>query len=155
MEWKYKVGHRFVGTDDDEVEVVVEAQEPEDRVLGWAPAYVLSIRQKGSDTVVGQISLRIGYTDDLVKYAGQVGYGVNEAYRGHRYAAKGCSLIKEVFQAHGMDVVWITANPDNWPSRRTCEILGCELVEIVDVRPENDMYVRGERQKCRYRWIIY
>lgn len=155
MEWKYKVGHRFVGT--DQVDVVVEALNPADTALDWAPAYVLSIRlkQERSDTVVGQISARIGYTDDLVKYAGQVGYGVDEAYRGHRYAAKGCRLIKEIFKSHGMDVVWITANPDNWPSRRTCEILGCELVETVDVRPSHEMYSRGERHKCRYRWIIY
>ena len=130
-------------------------QVPKDTAKGWVPAYALSIRQKGSDAVVGQISLRIGYTDSLAKYGGHVGYSVDKAYRGHRYAAKGCSLIKEIFKAYNMDVVWITCNPDNRPSRRTCEILGCEFVEIVDLVPGSDMYARGERQKCRYRWTIY
>ena len=152
MDWKFEVGHRFVGKD---VDVVVNDRHEADMAKGWAPYYDLSIRQKGTDIHVGGINARIGYTDNLVKYSGQIGYAVDEAYRGHRYAAKGCALIKPIFQAHGMDVAWITNNPDNWPSRRTCEILGCEFVEIVDLLPGNDMYARGERQKCRYRWTIY
>ena len=152
MNWKFAVGHRFVGQD---VDVVIQARHNTDIARGWVPYYDLSIRQKGTDIHIGGISARIGYTDDLVKYGGQVGYGVDEAHRGHHYAAKGCELIKPIFEAHGMDVVWITNNPDNWPSRRTCEILGCEFVEIVHLEPGNDMYERGERQKCRYRWIIY
>ena len=152
MDWKFEVGHRFVGQD---VDVVVTACHEADTAKSWAPYYELAIRQKGTDVRVGGISARIGYTDSLVKYGGQIGYGVDEAYRGHRYAAKGCALIKPIFQAHGMDVVWITNNPDNWPSRRTCELLGCKFVEIVDLKPGNDMYDMGERQKCRYRWIIY
>ena len=47
-----------------------------------------------------------------------------------------------------------TTTPDNLASRRTCEILGAELVETVELPPGNDMYERGERQKCRYRWVI-
>jgi tagatose 1,6-diphosphate aldolase len=152
MEWKYEVGHRFSGK---EVDVVIEQRAPADPQKGWVPAYALSIRQKGTDITVGGISARIGYTDNLVKYGGQIGYGVDEAYRGHHYAAKGCRLVDEIFRAHGMDVVWITCNPENRPSRRTCEILGCTFVEIVDLPPDNDMYLEGERQKCRYRRIIY
>lgn len=29
------------------------------------------------------------------------------------------------------------------------------LVEIVDLPPENDQYEQGERQKCRFRFIVY
>lgn len=152
MNWKFQVGHRFVG---QEVDVVIRDRYIANPPRGWAPYYDLAICLHGSDIQVGQISVRIGYSDLLVKYAGHIGYGVHEAYRGHRYAAKGCALLPPIFKAHGMDVVWITANPDNWPSRRTCEILGCTLVEIVDVPPDTDMYHYGERRKCRYRWIIY
>ena len=45
----------------------------------------------------------------------------------------------------------ITTNPDNWASRRTCEIIGAEMVEIVDVPEYMEMYRQGDRQKCRYR----
>ena len=41
-----------------------------------------------------------------------------------------------------MDVLWITCNPDNWPSRKTSEWIGATLVEIVDLPPENDQYKR-------------
>ena len=51
---------------------------------------------------------------------------------------------------HGLSVVWITCNPDNWPSRRTCERLGGTLVEIVKLPEDNDMYQAGEREKCRW-----
>jgi predicted acetyltransferase len=90
-----------------------------------------------------------------VRYGGQIGYGVHESFRGNHYAAKACLLLKSVAKQYGMDVLWITCNPDNWPSRKTCESIGATLVEIVNVPENNDMYQRGEKQKCRYRWIIY
>jgi tagatose 1,6-diphosphate aldolase len=87
-------------------------------------------------------------------YAGHIGYGINERYRSNRYAAKACNLIKPVAIDHGFKTLWITCNPDNHPSRRTCEILGCELVEIVDLPVDTAMYRQGDRQKCRYRWDL-
>jgi hypothetical protein len=33
----------------------------------------------------------------------------------------------------------------------TCERLAAELVEIVVLPADNDMYLLGDRQKCRYR----
>ena len=52
---------------------------------------------------------------------------------------------------HGLAELWITCNPENKASRRTCEFAGAELIEIVDLPPHTDMYQEGERQKCRYR----
>ena len=53
-------------------------------------------------------------------------------------------------RAHGMLHVWITCNPDNWASRRTCEKLGCQMIEIVAVPETHPLYQRGDREKCRY-----
>jgi tagatose 1,6-diphosphate aldolase len=50
-----------------------------------------------------------------------------------------------------MKTLWITCNPDNYASRRTCERLGAEMVEIVPLPSNNVLYQRGEREKCRYR----
>jgi tagatose 1,6-diphosphate aldolase len=50
-----------------------------------------------------------------------------------------------------MTTLWITCNPENVASRRTCELVGGELVDIVELPPDIDMYKEGERQKCRYR----
>jgi tagatose 1,6-diphosphate aldolase len=50
-----------------------------------------------------------------------------------------------------MKALWITCNPDNHASRRTCERLGARLVEIVPVPKTDPLYARGETEKCRYR----
>jgi tagatose 1,6-diphosphate aldolase len=84
-------------------------------------------------------------------YAGHIGYRVHAEYRGHHYAARSVRLLIPLARAHNLGTLWITCNPDNWPSRRACELAGLELVEIVDLPPTIDMYYQGERQKCRYR----
>lgn len=50
-----------------------------------------------------------------------------------------------------MSELWITCNPDNRASRRTCELAGAALMEIVDLPSNSDMYLEGDRQKYRYR----
>lgn len=139
---------------DGEIEAIVQSTNPGNEAFGFSPSYDFRIQLAGTDTWVGRVSLRIGNTENLVMYAGHIGYGIDEKQRGHRYAAKACRLIKPVALDHGFTTLWITVNPDNYPSRRTCEILGCEMVEIVDLPEDNEMYRRGEKQKCRYRWDI-
>lgn len=140
---------------DGEILLELATQVPGDTTKGWVPANHYQIQKVTTKEKVGQIDLRLGYTWDLVHYGGQIGYGVREEFRGHHYAAKACLLLKPIAKQHSMDVLWITCNPDNWPSRKTCEAIGATLVEIVDLPQSSDMYRAGERQKCRYRWIIY
>ena len=45
-----------------------------------------------------------------------------------------------------MSKLYITCNPDNIPSRKTCEKLGLILEEIVDLPEDNEMYKEGERK---------
>ena len=51
---------------------------------------------------------------------------------------------------HGMRRMWITCNPDNAASRRTCERLGATLVDTVPIPPDHPFRLRGEIAKCRY-----
>jgi len=146
---------KFPPLTDGEIELRAQEQQEGDPACGWMPTYTFGIVLAGTRTRVGAIELRIGYTWDLVRYNGHIGYGVAESHRGHHYAAKACRLIHPVAMAHGMDVLWITCNPDNWPSRKTCEYLGATLVEIVDLPPPSDQPLETPRQKCRYRWVIY
>lgn len=140
---------------DGEIDLRINrcAQGDGDRL--YLPAYHFNICLAGQPETIGRIDLRIGYTNDIVWYGGHIGYGIEETFRGHHYAGKACLLIKQIAIDHKLDVLWITCNPDNWPSRKTCEYVGCELIEIVDLLEDNEMYRRGERQKCRYRWLIY
>ncbi|MFN7252486.1 MAG: GNAT family N-acetyltransferase [Anaerobacillus sp.] len=106
----------------------------------------------GSSQSIGVIDIRIGYNENLY-YGGHIGYSVDEEYRGNRYSAKAVRLLRKVAHAHDMEKLIITCNPDNIASRKTCENLGANLLEIVDVPEENDLYQRGEKEKCRYEWV--
>lgn len=139
---------------DGEVTLVLDRIVEADPQRGRVPTYRFHITRAADGRTVGSIELRVGYTAELVWYAGQIGYGVDEPYRGHRYAARACRLLLPLAVAHDMDVIWITCDPDNWPSRRTCQYAGGELVGVVDLPESSDMYREGERQKCRYRLVL-
>ena len=134
---------------DRELELHLRERAQADPAKGWVPAYHFDM-VVGSK-VVGRIELRLGATPAMVAFGGQVGFGVEPEHRGHHYAARSCRLLLPLARAHRMTELWITCNPDNWASRRTCELAGAELVGIVDLPPDSDMYMEGERQKCRYR----
>jgi tagatose 1,6-diphosphate aldolase len=99
----------------------------------------------------GRISLRIWTTDYFVRYVGHIAYSVAPEFRGRRYAARACKLLMPLARCHDLGSLWITCDPENIASRRTCERIGAELVEVVDVPEGTPLYDRGERQKCRYR----
>jgi tagatose 1,6-diphosphate aldolase len=122
--------------------------------LNYVPAYKFKIKHTGRDpdgTEVGSIELRVGNTHNIIMYGGHIGYLVIPEYRGHHYAARACKLLFPLARRHGLNTLWITCNPDNIASRRTCELAGATFVEIVDLPEYSDMYQEGERQKCRYR----
>lgn len=104
------------------------------------------------DEEAGSVNLRVGSTPHLERYAGHIGYSVHAAHRGHHYAARSVMLLLPLARTLGIDPLWITCDPENVASRRSLEIAGAELIEIVDV-PE-DCGIRkygGKTRKCRYR----
>ncbi len=100
--------------------------------------------------IAGAIGLRIGDSHDLRMYLGHLGYNVFPAAQGHHYAERSCRLLLDLARRHEMKELWITCNPDNLASRRTCERLGATFEGIVPLPPTHILYKRGERQKCRY-----
>jgi tagatose 1,6-diphosphate aldolase len=119
----------------------------------WLPTYHFNMRRADSSMVAGAINLRIGSPDRIVLYRGHIGYSVKPEYRGHRFAARSVRLLMPLAAAHGLNPLWITCDPDNLASRRTCELAGAELVEIIEVPADEEMYQLGIRQKCRYRLV--
>lgn len=136
---------------DGDLKLVLAGQYPADPLKGWVPSYSFQMALAGRGAIAGRIDLRVGETRDVLMYAGHIGYAVAPEHRGHHYAARACRLLLPLARSHGLKAVWITCNPDNWASRRTCELAGAEFVEIVDLPADNEMYLNGERQKCRYR----
>lgn len=128
------------------LEKTVEGNEEKD----WVPAYHFAICNN-EGTKMGVCDLRIGHNDKLY-YGGNIGYSIEEEYRGNHYAAEACLLLFKLAKKHNLEYVIITCNPDNIASRKTCEYAGGELLEIVELPEDSDMRELGETQKCIFKF---
>ena len=137
--------------EDNELVLVLAERAEADPSRGYVPAYRFQMHVTTEASHMGNIDLRVGDTNQLRMFSGHIAYGVHPEHRGHHYAARSCLLLLPLAKLHGITDLWITCNPDNWASRRTCELAGAQFVEIVNLPEESDMYERGERAKCRYR----
>ena len=100
--------------------------------------------------IAGGIGLRIGTSPEIEMYSGNIGYHVYPPARGRHFAERACRLLLPLARRHGMPRLWITCNPDNAASRRTCERLGARLVDIVPIPGDHPFRLRGETAKCRF-----
>jgi tagatose 1,6-diphosphate aldolase len=141
-----------VGTPRDrDLWLELRARDPAYPARDWVPAYRFAMRLDGVDHAVGRIGLRIGTTHTIEHYAGHIGYEVTPEFRGAHLAERSCRLVLPLARRHGFRELWITCNPDNLASRRTCERLGAEFVDIVDVPRDNTVFGPGSERKCRFR----
>jgi predicted acetyltransferase len=136
---------------DDDLELILAEAYSGNPARNYVPSYRFNLTRVGAITKIGEIELRIGNTQHINMYGGHIGYEVYRAWRGYHYAARSVRLLLPLARLHDLSTLWITCNPDNYASRRTCELAGFEFVEIVDLPTDTDMYQDGERQKCRYR----
>ena len=139
---------------DGEIDVILYKKSNGDASKGFSPEYKFQILLHESDIVIGHINFRLGDTEKILKYIGHIGYGIDEQYRGNKYAAKACKIIRKVAKEHGMEKVIITCNPDNYASRKICETIGARFIEVVDIPETSDVYSLNETQKCRYEWEL-
>lgn len=135
-------------------------RDPGDASRGRVPTYHFwMLLRHGPDgpacappvRIAGGVGLRIGSGPTLELYYGHFGYHVYPPARGHHYAERSCRLLLPLARRHGLRTLWITCNPDNLASRRTCQRLGGSYVETVPVPDADPLYARGETEKCRYR----
>lgn len=138
---------------DGEIDLKIEDKTEPNEEKGYVPAYKYRITLHNSNDSIGNIDIRIGYNENIY-YGGNIGYKIEQPYRGNNYASKACKIVKQIAIAHGLEKVIITCNTDNFPSRVTCEKAGLKFKEIVDLPLDNEMYKHGERQKCIYDWIL-
>jgi tagatose 1,6-diphosphate aldolase len=100
------------------------------------PQYEFELRLTGTTLKIGLIKLRIRLTDKLKRFGGNLSYDVDEGYRGHKYAARGCRLLFPLARRHGLKSLLITCAPDNVASRRTCELFGARYVDTIEAEIE-------------------
>jgi RimJ/RimL family protein N-acetyltransferase len=142
---------------DDVIHLVCMAKKPAIPKKKYVPAYEFAIC-KGSDKV-GEIGLRIGYSgfgsdESSLYYGGQIGYGIDEKYRGNGYAVRACRLLAPVAKAHGMAKLLITNSHNNIASRRVCEKLGTKFIRTARLPEWYDLYKEGQRYMNIYEWSL-
>ena len=118
----------------------------------WVPAYHFNICLPDG-TPVGKCDLRIGHNEKLY-IGGNIGYRVEEEYRGHHYAGKACKLLFELAKKHELGYVYITCSVNNAASAKTCEYAGGKLVATEPVPEDSDMYQNGYRSVYVYRFEL-
>ena len=79
---------------------------------------------------------------------------MNPPYRGQGWAARACALVRDLLLQEGKTSVVITCDPDNIPSRKTCEKLGCRLERTVPVAQWLQAKYEISPEKCRYIWQL-
>lgn len=115
---------------------------------GYVPALYFEIVAQGIP--VGQCVLRLG-DSELLQYAGHLGYEVQPQHRGRHYALRACWLLVGLARRYGLSKVYLTCEPDNIASRKTCEALGAQLVQKLEVPHNHDLYTRGRTELLQYR----
>lgn len=87
---------------NEEIQLLLEKTVEADPAKDWLPAYHFSICDMAGNRM-GTCDLRIGHNES-VYYGGNIGYRVEEPYRGHHYAGKACLLLfrrsDEIGRAH-------------------------------------------------------
>lgn len=136
----------------NEIYLKIDKLADGDEVKQWLPAYHFNICMLDG-TEVGICDLRIGHNKNTY-YGGNIGYRIKPEYQGNHFAGKACFLLFELAKKHDLNELIITCNADNIASRKTCEYAGGVLENIIDLPFDNDMYLKGERKKCIYKFSI-
>lgn len=116
--------------------------------------YVSGSNLTGSNLKVGKCDLRLK-NDGFMYYYGNVGYNIKESYRGHHYAYYACKILFKIAKEEfGLKELIITCNPDNDASYKTLKRLGGKLVEIAQIPYDHELYEKGDRFKCIFRFKL-
>lgn len=139
---------------DNELELILVKKTPAIPEKGYFPRYEFEMRHSETGEKMGGIHFRVGNNKVMKLYVGHLGYGVDDKFRGKKLASRSLLLLFPLAKKHDINPVWVTCNPENLASKRTCELAGGKFIAIVDLPKHSDQYKRGERKKCRYRFDI-
>ena len=144
-------GRKRAELTDGEIDLIRVRDWPADEEMGFGDEFTWVIAPHGKRKEMGRINLRLGESACVYAY-GHIGYHVDPPYRGHAYAEKACRLIGPLILRAGKNSVVITCDPDNVPSRKTCEALGAALERVIEVPAWIRAHWSISRVKCRYIW---
>ncbi len=135
---------------DGDLDLVLVRDVPAEPVKGYVPAYEFEMRSRSGGTVMGNLRFCVGDPDTVLKYPCHVGYDVKPEFRGHRYASRSVRLILPFARAHRLTRLWVSCDPDNVASPKTCERAGAKLCGMSEVPKHHEMYAKGTHTICTH-----
>jgi predicted acetyltransferase len=114
------------------------------------PFYWYEISLKETGQKIGKISIRLGMNKDSY-FNGNIGYEIDEPFRGHAYSLKAAKMVLKVARAYGMKDLIISCQEDNLASAKIIEALGGELLEIAPIPQDYFAYQPGLSKQRIYR----
>ena len=118
------------------------------------PTIYYDILRHSDKEKVGTIDLRLTIQGDMYYY-GHIGYNILRSYRGNHYAYEACKMLFGIAKDEfNMSELIITCSPDNIASYKTLKKLNGELLELVKVPKNHDLYLKGETSKYIFRYKI-
>jgi tagatose 1,6-diphosphate aldolase len=121
---------------DGDLQLELLQTVPCDLDKGYVPQYRFAMVNTKTRANMGLLSLRVGLIKKMSEYGGHIGYGVDPAYRGHRYAARSCKLLLPLIRKLGINPLVLTCDPANAASVKTIEALGATLIATKKVEIE-------------------
>lgn len=149
----------FLNTDnliDNELQLVLDYTAQANPEKDYVPAYFFKIFNRELNENMGVIDLRIGFNENIY-YGGQVGYSVLEKFRRNRYAMRSLVHIFKLANMHQFEELWVNCHPQNTASKRTLELAGGKMVEIVEIPSHIDAYdatSHHENKRCRFKFEL-
>lgn len=129
---------------DGTVTLTLRGIKPPNPQTGFVPSYRFFIQRASDGETVGTCDLRLGYVRGTY-FGGNIGYQVDEPYRGNGYAAHAVKLMLPLAKRHGMPYVRVCCDPDNAPSIATIERAGGVLEERLVLPSYCNLYKEGKR----------
>ena len=136
-----------------DVSLHLERKIPADSDKGLVPVYRFGIQNETGQRV-GHISFKVGDTEHITRYAGHIGYLIDEPFRGRAYATQACLALRPFIARYYREVI-ITSDVDNPASIKTIRRIGAGFIDRAEVPPALIPDGPGiVAYKNRYRWKI-
>lgn len=126
----------------------------EDNAYDGVPTVYYDIYLHGTNHKVGKCDLRLKL-DERMYYYGHVGYNILPSERGHNYSYYACKILFKIAkELYSFNEIYITCDPDNEASYKILKKLNGELVEVTDIPKGHELYRKGMRYKCVFRYKV-
>ncbi|MDX9691751.1 MAG: GNAT family N-acetyltransferase [Acholeplasmataceae bacterium] len=126
---------------------LIETCVGDDKVI---PFYYYDVYLNSLSSAIGKISIRIGHNEHSY-INGNVGYEIEETFRGYGYAKLAVEMTYEIAKFHGMTHLIISCGEDNHSSKRVINKLGGIHIETIAPPKNYVFYYDGIPKHSIYR----